>query len=438
MNQLNIDYMNLILILSVVIIFLFLGKLYMKSIMEKFIFYITITLGTFFSGIGIIVSNVDNTRYLAPFILFIIVLLTSVILVIKSKSEKPSQISEDIFVRWKGLFFVLGIMAIIVQLSKLVYPEFKLFNLFQINNYYFASDTFQVRLAQRSDSIYSLIDLLSSLMIPYFFILLYILRKRPVVFILLTLFYPYISFVQTGYISRNIIIMWLIIILFYLYSERIVKKRVMLVLTLGLLVFLIPVLNSLYYHRIGDVTKDQSISKIIVDFLSQESFSQQYLYICEAFSGQLNIFMMVLRSVLKLIPFLPGIEFPVLSYSFSEAILGLKYGASDYYILLPGAFGEGIMVLGVWWAWIYALFISIFCGLCFNLMKKVSCLKYWMIFFILNYGLSFRGGFQTFFNQFFYSMVFLFILFRILEVLTIRRTLPRSSLSNLSDFKKYS
>jgi hypothetical protein len=418
MVDLNVNYANLVIVFFVLIPILFIGLVIIRNTIERFIILLTVTIGTFFSGIGVVVSEYDNTRYLLPFIIFMVILIVTLIIVLKNRPTNNKNNFSNTLLHWRKLFILLGCLALAMHLSKLVYPEFRLFDLFSIPKYYFGNDIFRDRLAQRVDPIYTAINTMAIILMPFYFVMLYCLRGKRVLFLFFTILYPYIDFIKEGYLSRNIILLWLAIILFYLYEEKVLSKKVLAVFTICLITLMVPIMNFLYLYRIGDYTQNQGA---MGEFLRQESLSQNYLYITEMFSGELSFLMMILRWMLNVIPFVPEIDFPVLAYTFSESILGLEYGDSNYYILLPGAFGEGIMMLGIWGAWIYGLFIALFFGITTNLIKNIPFLKYWLLFYVLNYALSFRGGFQTFFSQFFYSFVFLFIVLIFLRMLISKR-----------------
>ncbi|QMT16758.1 oligosaccharide repeat unit polymerase [Planococcus maritimus] len=418
MNSLNINILFLLLIVLINITLWFVSIRLMKTLLEKFLLYITLVLGTFFSSAGIFTDFTDNYRYLFPFLFFWILLVSSLVISTKLSKEKLNESSYGVFLNHKTIFIILGITAFALHFSKIIYPEFMLLNLFDINRFYFSGDTFSTRIAQREDFVYNSFSTLATIMMPFFFILLYCIKNKPILFISLTILYPYISFVHSNYIGRNEIILWLIIILFYLYSEKIIKKKALVILSVVLGLTIIPVLNYLFFLRQGLRFENQGIIATINEFLRQEAISQKYLFVAEQFASELSFIAMISRWLLKLIPIVPEIDFPVLSYAFSSAILGVEYGGKDYYILLPGAFGEGVMMLGIWGAGFYGVFIAIFVSLIFNWSKKIPFLKFWLVYFILNYGLAFRGGFQTFFSQFFYSSIMVIIVLFILKITT--------------------
>lgn len=409
MSHLMVDYNNFAIIIIFGCFLIFVSYLFLNKFIEKLLIIIAITMCTFFSGVGIFTNFTDNTEYLISFLIFMFFLVVPLSIIVKSNLFVAKKNYDEIFTDFKRLFIVLGILALLTHFAKLLYPEFRLFDIFQFNRYHFSNDTFIVRLEQRNDPIYSFLNSLSIIMLPFYFIFLYSLRKKPFLFILFIMLYPYISFVQTGYVGRTEMFLWLSIILIYFYSENIIKKRTLFIIILVTLIFLIPVMNFLFYYRQGIDVGKFSFSETLNDFLRQESISQSYLYITELFAGQLNFLEMIERWLFNMVPFYPDNNFPVLSYIFSTAITGIEYGGRNFYILLPSAFGEGIMMLGKSGTWIYALFIAIFCGVIINAMKNIKFLRYWNVFFVLNFGMAFRGGFQTFFSQYFYTTLILFL-----------------------------
>ena len=55
---------------------------------------------------------------------------------------------------------------------------------------------------------------------PFFFILLYKLKNKPIKCISLFLFYHYIDFAREQYISRSALVVYIIFIWIYLYEEK--------------------------------------------------------------------------------------------------------------------------------------------------------------------------------------------------------------------------
>ena len=164
------------------------------------------------------------------------------------------------------------------------------------------------------------------------------------------------------------------------------------------------------------VNSNTSFFDNIIHLINQEGYCQQFLDVTNTFSKELSFIKYIISSISSPLFFLPDIDFPVLSYAFTERILGLSYGDANYYIMLPGAFGEGVMIFGKYFAWIYGIFIGYFVGKAYRVFTRVSFLKLWGIMYILDVARSFRGGIQTFFIATLNTSLLLIIVFLVLNL----------------------
>jgi hypothetical protein len=169
-------------------------------------------------------------------------------------------------------------------------------------------------------------------------------------------------------------------------------------ITISILIIAIPTFLYLSSIRTGsEASLDLSnYFNQIGNFLYEESYYQKYMDIFNSFAPNLSFFEMLFRWITLPLPLLPNVDFPILSYAFTDYIIGIDFGDPGYYIVLPGAFGEGLMMLGRSWVWIYGAFIGLFVGFVFNMLKSVPHLKYYLLYFFIDYSRAFRGGIQTF------------------------------------------
>ena len=113
--------------------------------------------------------------------------------------------------------------------------------------------------------------------------------------------------------------------------------------------------------------------------------------------------------------FLPDDGFPTLSYYFTNGVLGLNYGQIGYYVILPGALGEGLMVLGKYFACFYGAFIGIYAGAFFKYLRRTEYLRYMYIYFLIRFGLAFRGSIQSFVMKSFNCLIYFVIVMVIIK-----------------------
>jgi hypothetical protein len=322
------------------------------------------------------------------------------------------------------IFKILGIISLAMQISKLIYPEFRLMDLFLGSQYMFNPEIFTHRIDRANDHIYYFIESVGSFTYPFFFIWLYTLRKKPAIFVFLIFFYEYIEFVQNGYYGRNNIAIYILFIIVYFYEERLVNKKILNIITFSIIFMAIPIFLVLESLRTGNqVSLDiTNYLYLFEQFMYEESLYQKYLETFNSFAPSLSFFEMILRVITLPIPIIPNVDFPILAQAFTEQYIGLQYGDIGYYIVLPGAFGEGLMMLGSSWVWVYGVLIGLFVGFVFNLLKNIPQLKYYLLYFIIDYARAFRGGIQTFIESTFNTSLLLIVFGVFMALIKVKNT----------------
>lgn len=423
MQTLNINVDIFLLVFLIVIFLISLTLLLFKKFLNKAILLVTILGGVFFTSLGLILQYQDNYSYILTYLLFFVLMVVTMMIVIRKINFNDYLDVENSFKRYENIFIALGILSLVLQFSTLIYPQFKLGNLFRIPGYRANAYKFQEVLINNSDGIYWIISRLKVMCYPFFFILLYKLKNKPIKCIFLFLFYQYIDFVREQYISRSALVVYIIFIWIYLYEEKILSRKKLIILGLVLIFTMIPLVNILEAVRTGAiVNSNASFFDNIVHLINQEGYCQQFLDVTNTFSKELSFIKYIISSISSPLFFLPDIDFPVLSYAFTERILGLSYGDANYYIMLPGAFGEGVMIFGKNFAWIYGIFIGYFVGKAYRVFTRVSFLKLWGIMYILDLARAFRGGIQTFFIATLNTSLLLIIVFLVLNLLNKDKT----------------
>lgn len=417
MQTLNINVDIFVLVFAIVMFLICLTLLLFKNFLNKVILLVTILAGVFFTSLGLILQYQDNYSYILTYLLFFVLMVVTMMIVIRKIKFNDYLDVENSFKKYDKIFIALGILALVLQFSTLIYPQFRLGNLFKIPGYKVNVYKFQEILTNNSDGIYWIISRLKVMCYPFFFILLYKLKNKPIKCISLFLFYHYIDFAREQYISRSALVVYIIFIWIYLYEEKILSRKKLIILGLFLIFTIIPLVNILETVRTGAiVNSNTSFFDNIIHLINQEGYCQQFLDVTNTFSKELSFIKYIISSISSPLFFLPDIDFPVLSYAFTERILGLSYGDANYYIMLPGAFGEGVMIFGKYFAWIYGIFIGYFVGKAYRVFTRVSFLKLWGIMYILDVARSFRGGIQTFFIATLNTSLLLIIVFLVLNL----------------------
>lgn len=391
--------------------------------MDKVFLYITIFGCVFFTGLGVISKDIDNSEYLPYYIIFLLCTIGIVIYSIgKRKSVTNIKVSK-IIENNKKLFNLLGVIALILQFSILIYPEFKLMNLFRFGGYTFDTNYFNNRLVLQTDIINRILGALRTATKPFLFIWLYNIRDKKVKIIFIYLLYEYIGYVNNYYIGRSSLISIGIFVWIYLYEEKVFSRRILRNLLIAIVIGFILMSATLANVRIKRETKFSlgNIGEAMNSIIMQETSTQQYLDVCNSASKDLSFGKMLLSILEAPLMFLPDIDFPVLSYEFTERLLGLEYGDKDYYIMLPCAYGEGVMIFGKQLSWLYGLFIGGVISYIYVTLRRVPQFKLWLIFILMEYAKSFRGGIQTFVTYIWNSSFFLVLLLIFLQIARRKR-----------------
>lgn len=418
----GINYHFTIMIIALSMMFIFIIRFVVKDIMRRILLFLTTISAVFFTGIGLTFEANENLQYVFSYSSYLFVLFFSLLFITRSGEDTKIEFDKgykDLVENSSVVIKFLAVVSIISQLSLLIYPELKLINLIQPPKYGFDAVIFQVRLYRSSDMIDRALSMIRVASFPFLLVYLYSIRKKPFVFISIILFYKYVEYVDRGYLPRNEFLAIAAFIILYLYLEGFISSRVFKsIVVIGILA-IPPIMYGLFFIRVGGSFSFNihDYINIFVSFIRQEGAFQTNLQFLDSLSHELSFIKLIIQCLSAPLFFLPDINFPVLSYYYTELMLGLSYGDKNYYIILPNAYGEALMVLGKWGAWVYALFIGLFIGFIFNYMKKTPQFKYVLLFVILELAKAFRGGIQTFTMYTINSLVLLFIVMLVLTLI---------------------
>lgn len=392
-------------------------NLILKSRMERLLITICIVGLSIYSGIGIGLDYVSN-KYIFTYIWFILAFALTLVIILRIKPNTISIDATDTFSRLNFIIVLFGVIYILIPVLRLIYPEFRLFELFSSVEYRISSAKLFARYARQTDLFYSVTEWTTALTRPFYFLLLFRLRKKPWLFITLLVFPIYAGYVFEGYINRSTISMWLAFIILYLYIEKYINRRMLVIIVAFGSIFLIQMSYILFQFRSGgqinfDVGFFDMLSRIIG---SEVNYPQYYEIANSGLSGLTPV------SYLKWLVFLPipniilGSTPMSLNQVFTYMVRGTDVGDYDYYIVLPSIMGEGIMLYGDSYSWIHAILIALIIGVFINYIKNVRELKYWYLFIVLWLLLGFRGGSQAVIAQLINSSILLIIVYFITSI----------------------
>lgn len=393
--------MILFLMIIFDIILCFFSKIYIKEKTHKIFMYLAILGFTIYSGIGIqIYSNkIDGpTVYFFQYILFLVVFFFFVFFSSKLKKNKllnglDNLLESKIFM----IFVVIYFFTFIYELS-FSGMKLNISNLINIFSEYKAT-AFAVRVLRRENVIYSLIvNQIRSICTPFFYIFLYKHKDNILIFISLYLFPILCDTLANSYLSRNKIAVHLVFIFIYLILERKISKKLAKIIT----VFLIPVMlfyfSLMAQKRLGVNNSDGFFQSILNLVSSEIEYPSLYNY-CLAANKEVSLVNFIGYILLVCIPSqlykYIGLTVPNLAYTFTKYVIGLSYGqTNNYYILLPSVLGESIMLFGKYFAWMYAIIYGVISTWFLRILRSRECLKYYLVYFLLDFFRQFRGGSQ--------------------------------------------
>ena len=390
-----------------------------KSFQTRLLVGIAIACFNFASCLGII-FNADNEKYLLSAIAFMIVMVLIMSKVLDGRYSftvggrkkiffDAAQIENEISViKW------LGIIYLLIMLISTVYPNNYLTQLSPAS-FTVTGARFALKLT-RSTGIGWVMARVKLVLMPFFFIWLFTLRQKARVFISIFVLESFCQMLQNQVItSRSHYLQIVFFIIIYLALEKKISKRQLIIITVSLAA--VSVILMVWFKNLiqGKQASFDSFGDTLM-FLIQSEYNggPLRLGLCKSLNGELNFIRYIIHCITAPLFFLPDDGFPTLSYFFTSRVLGLTYGQVGYYVILPGAFGEGLMVLGKHFAWVYGAFIGIYTGSLFRYLRSNDYLRYVYVYFMIQFAFAFRGGIQSFvmrsFNCIFYFLIVMVVL----------------------------
>lgn len=369
----------------------------------KVIMYLFIAGFTIYSGIGIVLYNIDNeVLYFIEFMLFTLFFLAIALM----KKDKRTRALDGIsFVSEHHLAFIYIMAA--VYLITFIYPlilgQVTFRDLMNVTSVFteYTSTPFATRVARRSNTFYIIMtNQVRGICTPFFYLLLYRFRKKPIAFTSLFLLPVLLKTVADGYLSRNNIVIYIAFIFVYFVLEGYLNKKIAIAIAIAMIPIGLSILNVLASVRSGGIFSFSfsSIGDNIASLVASECSYPIYYNVCNSMFDLRNTFNFFFYILLVVIPSqfysLIGLSVPNLAYSFTEAVLGMSYGALDYYIVLPSVLGEATILFGKYFAWVYGGIYAAFVMWFLRVLSSDKSLKYLKLYFMLDFFRQFRGGSQ--------------------------------------------
>lgn len=378
-----------------------------------------------YSGIGISIYPIQNKdNHFLSYIIFIVIFTLFGIVITNSRCIRISNENKkelfNISDNQKWIITIFAFVYLFTFVFPLMYPQNILINIFNPQKIMseFSTVSFSERVINKSNGIVNFITgPLRILVTPTFYLFLYRLRKKPMKFILIYSLPVYFKLVTSSYISRNEILFYLFFIFLYFWIQKIFNRKLLIFLCLIGVFSVMPFLYDFTFLRTGgSAASADKLEKIFLLFKEETSYVNLFKYAENSLSlkNKLSFFIYIFTSPIPN-SLLFGLVNPiVLSEIFTHIIIGLNYGDQGYYILLPTVFGEGIMLFGVTFSWIYSIIVSFFYLSIGKIISEFKELKFMLVAFVLDIFRQVRGGSQFVYTSWFpcvvYFVLFLFLL----------------------------
>lgn len=356
-----------------------------------------------YSGFGIFLFSIDHLYlYFANFCLLSLAFFFTIY---RSQNMHTKALSglESFLEKHRILIIVFAVIYVVtfiypLFLGKITVSEF--FNIKEVFENYRATP-FSVRLERKSNFLYSIIvNQLRSITRPFFYLYLYNIKDKHILFIISFILPIYCMTIADGYLSRNNIAVYFAFVILYLIDINLLSKKFALVISCAALPFVLALFYVLANVRLGNgfVFSINSLWENVSSIIETECGFPKNYDLCASLSSSISAVNYIIYIFIVCIPSqfysLFGFSTPNLAYSFTEAFLGLTYGSNNYYIVLPSVLGEALMLFGDGFAWIYGFIYGACVTWFFRVLKSCSELRYLYLFFLLDFLRQFRGGSQ--------------------------------------------
>lgn len=372
-----------------------------KDIRKKF-FYLCVLL-FYFLICGLTAALSETQHYLGYYIYYSTVLFGTLFLtrnVAFNFYSFRTREFNDVVICFAKPYLVF---YTIYKLIPFFYPVFRIWNLFSLP----ALDGTAALDAEIEQSNFS--SGIEQILTILYLISLSAYVKKPRKLILIMLFFFYLGFANTGYVSRGGILRLLvqIFIIIYINYERLRKRMIL----FGIIA--IPLLIVFFvwymYKRLGidqhlDFTT--SLAKLAeVEFSFSAPFDTIY-------DGRFADPWAYLQSWLTMPlpgPLRMGAQNYLVNYNYTADVFGVYSTDSNFAVMLPGLAIEGAYCMGVELAFIHAIMFAVTVNLFYNSFLKVPAFYMLSIYWCVNIPMGvIRGGTLGLYS--FTNKVFLFII----------------------------
>ncbi|MGP4074848.1 O-antigen polymerase [Halobacillus sp. K22] len=403
---------SLLFLITLITFFIF-GIFYLriKRSNRKLIF-IFITISVYmYSGVGISFDQV-NIKHVITYITFLFFLLFSMFWSFKLFDKKlqnkllNGKNSLDYnLIRFKKLYFILSVIFIFTIFINLLLPSFRISDLWNpplpsLVNVFEKTET------RSSSFILSISELIGFVLMPFFFIHLYILivNKRKYIAFIWVLIWLYLDYLTIGYWGRYEMVVYIVftILLFTSIGKHGFKVTKGKLSIIGIiLLFLVQFFQNYRAMRLGsNITNDKYLDSLVT-LVQSETYYPIYYSLITNFTEALTPLSYLLWLIFLPIPSIIWGSKPTISINdiFSYQVLGVQRGEEGFNVILPSILGESILVWGMHFFWIHAIIIGFLVGLFCVFYEKSKVLSVINLYFIVLILVIGRGGSQSYISD---------------------------------------
>ena len=275
----------------------------------------------------------------------------------------------------------------ISSIALLIYPEFKLNNLFEFHPPDIKS-WFAERFEEaHTNPIVSIIGYLKILLFPFFFIHLYKYRNKPIYILISFFLIIYVEYASTQYISRGTVMLYaLTMVIFYYHHIPSIRKKILIssilaapLISVWLEYWMVVRLGNEFYMS-GIWDSFETILDMQTSFVTDTG-----LKIIESgkHTDLKNYFIWIFS-----LPFpkaiFGAVEGARINYEISEIVLGVPRGSQSFYVVLGGVVAESIYIYGKYFFWIHAITFGAVGATVIKLFSKINnfhILTAWTVIF---------------------------------------------------------
>lgn len=400
------DYNILLLLITLTVV---VGLISLKLIKES-IFRVVAIFMLFsvfmYSGYGISYSKIDNS-YIAKYVVYIIALVIPLIIVGRKKKnvilQKESNIDKCLINHYATLKR-LTVLYFVMLFIPLVYPEFRLFDLF-IYGGGITDSFYDDRNMYKANQLITLVDMLVIFLRPFFFAYLVIYKQKktgnywPTILFALTIL---MAFMRYRYFGRYQMLVYgteLYILTFGIKGFRLHLPKKHILAIVGILIAFIPLLYAYTYTRIGAVVENLSLGKSLELLIESEVYYPMwYDHILNSgfIKGQSAALFILWLICLPIPSFIWPSKPKISADEFTYSITGKRYTDAGYSSFLPSAMGEGFMFFGEDFYWIHALIIGLVTALVLRYLIKHKTMAFYVAVTLITTLIIGRGGAGSF------------------------------------------